>query len=271
MARASIPFRDSDAAFLSEGYWRTVRMLHLSADESVMEAATELLSGPYTGDRVLAADILAQAGTENPVRRVQAVKLLLPALESEAHPDALASMAVAFGHLQEERAVPLLANLAQHPTEVVRRGAAYGLCGQDAPAAIEALITLSADADTDVRNWATFGLGSQSLIDTVPLRDALAARLQDADDETREEALVGLALRGDLRIIPSFLHELSTSSPDVLKEWRLITDAAEAAAEAARKQPAREWCVLLEALAPLELAPATSIRDALKVCKALEP
>ncbi len=65
--------------------------------------------------------------------------------------------------------------------------------------ALNALIELSADADAKVRDWATFALGTLAEADSPALRDALAARLDDADEDTRMEAVHGLALRGDER------------------------------------------------------------------------
>ena len=53
-----------------------------------------------------------------------------------------------------------------------------GMLGHDSPAAVESLILLSADPDEDIRNWATFGLGSQAEgVDTPELREALVRRL----------------------------------------------------------------------------------------------
>ncbi len=50
-----------------------------------------------------------------------------------------------------------------------------------------------------MRDWATFGLGSQLAVDRPDLRAALLARLDDAHLDVREEAAVGLARRGDTR------------------------------------------------------------------------
>ena len=50
-----------------------------------------------------------------------------------------------------------------------------------------------------MRDWATFALGTLADEDTPALRDALAARLDDPDEDTRLEAVHGLALRGDHR------------------------------------------------------------------------
>jgi|RhiMetdeSRZDD1v2_1073273.scaffolds.fasta_scaffold80101_2 hypothetical protein len=49
------------------------------------------------------------------------------------------------------------------------------------------LIELSRDVEPGARDWATFGLGTYSKIDSPEIRAALLARLADEDDETRGE------------------------------------------------------------------------------------
>jgi HEAT repeat protein len=58
---------------------------------------------------------------------------------------------------------------------------------------------LTRDTDSEVRDWATFGL-AQSDADDAATRQALFARIDDLDDDTRAEAMYGLAKRGDERV-----------------------------------------------------------------------
>jgi HEAT repeat protein len=87
------------------------------------------------------------------------------------------------------------------------------------PRAIQTLIELSRDEIGRVRDWATFGLGSQvgdvdpdtqgeDVVDTPAVRDALADRLSDPDEDARCEAIVGLAMRRDPRVLPVLVQEL---------------------------------------------------------------
>jgi HEAT repeat protein len=82
---------------------------------------------------------------------------------------------------------------------------------------------LTSDVDSDVRDWATFNLGTQSRLDTPAIRAALWARVDDSDDEVRGEALCGLAEKGDRGVVDAVIRELfdERGSP-------LAVDAAEA-------------------------------------------
>jgi len=134
----------------------------------------------------------------------------------------LASVAIAFSHLSDERAVPALHDLRRHPDRHVRRGVTFGLLGLETDLAIEALIELTADSDPEVRDWATFGLGTQLDRDTPAIRTALVERLDDTDADARAEALRGLARREDPRTIPALLSALDDtdelSDPGMLEE-----------------------------------------------------
>jgi HEAT repeat protein len=92
---------------------------------------------------------------------------------------------------------------ASHPDPDVRLDATHALysCAGEKPPerALQALMALSADPDDEVRDWATFGLGTEIEEDGAQLRAALAARLGDPHLDVREEAAIGLARRGDSR------------------------------------------------------------------------
>ena len=266
-ALAAFRYRDSEDFMLSDAYWKPVRIFHCRADNPVMATANRLLSSEASANRVLAADILSQVAFGNEARRTEAADLLLPVFERETACEVLRAIASAFGHIKDERSVSRLVELCSHPDESLRYEVVFGLSGQDDKRAIESLIVLSSDPDDDVRNWATFGLGTQTEVDTPDLRNALIARLSDLDDETRDEALVGLARRGDTRTGPALLKEFESSSPELLEDRYLITDAANAAIEAAKKHPDKKWCLLLEKLQEVEIGDPAEIQAAIKACE----
>jgi HEAT repeat protein len=130
----------------------------------------------------------------------------------------------------------VLAQLANHASEDIRCALAYALGGRTDNVSIDTEIRLSGDQDVDSRNWATFAIGALLELDSPAIRDALAARLTDADDEVRGEAIGGLAKRQDERAVEGILRELE--QPDVMT---LAIEAAEA-------MPRREFLPGLERL-----------------------
>jgi methionyl-tRNA formyltransferase len=159
--------------------------------------------------RSVAAYVAGQLGA--PVRTMPAESAaFLEAMgDREGHPAVLAVIAEAFGQLGEPWGLSWLLRLRRHPDAGVRDGVVSALSGRSNPLATDALIELSADRDPAIRDWATFALGTLAAADSPALRDALAARLEDADPEARIEAVHGLALRGDARAVEPALALLA--------------------------------------------------------------
>jgi HEAT repeat protein len=193
-----------------DGAWEAIWALQERGDTSVFEAATALLGSASEKERGRGVDLLAQLGTPNPSPALSAscADAIVGALAVETSPSVLHSMGVALGHLRDARAVAALIPFTRHPAPKVRLGVALGLAPHPAPESVAALVTLSADSDDDVRDWATFALGQMADVDTPALRDALVRRLDDANPEARGEALAGLAQRQDARVLEPLRREL---------------------------------------------------------------
>jgi methionyl-tRNA formyltransferase len=190
-------------------------------DEEVLFRARAMAAESDPQARGVAACVLGQLGT--PVRTFPAESAA--ALESmaaaEQDPEVLAAVAYGLGHLGHAYGLDTLLRLAGHADPHVREGAATALAGRSDQAALDALIGLSRDDSTPVRDWATFALGTLAPQDTPELRDALAARVDDPDPQTRLEAVHGLALRGDRRAVEPALELLEAAGDgDTAGLWR---------------------------------------------------
>jgi len=195
--------------------WDAVTVLHFRATREVLEAALRLCKSESADERVLGANILGQLGIPDRAFPGESVSTLLGILESEQDPDVLQAACVALGHQGDTAAIGPLIKFKDHASEDVRHGVAFGLLGHRDAHAVEALIELSGDDDSDVRDWATFGLGAiLEDVDTPQLRDALFARLDDPDDDTRGEALSGLSRRKDARVLAPLMRELEDAAGD---------------------------------------------------------
>ena len=189
------------APYLSALGWR--------GTPDVLEALAPLADDPDPHARSVAAYVAGQLGA--PVRTLpEASGALLERMgEEESDPRVLAVIAEALGHLGEPWGLSWLLRLRSHPDAGVRDGVVAALAGRSDPLAVDALIELSADPDPAIRDWATFALGTLATQDSTELRDALVARLADADPDARIEAVYGLALRGDARAVEPALELLA--------------------------------------------------------------
>ncbi len=133
-------------------------------------------------------------------------------LECEQDHGVLQSIVVALSHLRLSEVIEPVLRFRDHVDPEVRHGVVLALMGHEDVQAIEALIELTRDPEAHVREWATFALGTQVEVDTPDLRDALMERVADNDDDTRCEALVGLARRGDRRVLPALQSSLASDS-----------------------------------------------------------
>jgi HEAT repeat protein len=162
--------------------------VHYPGGETEFRAGIQLLTSNDPVER--AVGVLAQLGWHDRVFLDASVDALLSAL-SDHDNSVVESVIFALGHRANPRAIPALLPFIDHTSADLRNAVVHGLMPHDIPQVVEALAKLSGDIDRDVRNWATFALGSQFESNSPSLRKALEERLADSDPEVRGEALVG--------------------------------------------------------------------------------
>jgi HEAT repeats len=193
-------------------YWNAVVALQWRGTLEVLDRASRLCQSRCPVECRLGAHILGQLGCPDRSFPKQCPQILLRMLEREEDNRVLCAILVALSHHRASEAIGPASRFRHHADHEVRYGVVLALTGYEDQEAHVVLIELTSDADAEVRDWATFALGTQSETDTPAIRDALAARLADIDIDTRCEALVGLARRRDQRALPSLHRELSGES-----------------------------------------------------------
>jgi len=168
-------------------------------NEETLEAMTALAADDDPELRELAAYVLGQLGTTTAALPAEQEAALRTMATREDNPHVLAAIICAFGHLGAPAGHDWLLAQRAHADTYVREAVAFALGGRRGEDTLAALIELSGDEDAKVRDWATFALGTLAEADNDALRNALAARLDDPDEDTRMEAVHGLVLRGDSR------------------------------------------------------------------------
>jgi HEAT repeats len=192
------------AAREREPFWETVQQAVAAVPvDEVLAVGVTFCRAEAAPLRATGAALLAQLCDAEDGVLDEAYAVLVQLLARETSPDVVRIALHGISLSRLAAAIPAVLPLVSHSAPGVRLDATHALtaCAGEPPSrpAVDALIRLSADADDAVRDWATFGLGSGLDADDDALRAALAARLDDAFLDVREEAAVGLARRGDAR------------------------------------------------------------------------
>lgn len=197
-------------------YWEAVRGLQRSEPAEVFRRLRPLATDANPRLRMLVPDTLRFLGGPTQPLLQQALGVVTEMLAAAQPADVIASIAAAFVDFQHPSALALLRPHLAHPDAGVRQCIVAAFL----PVANEALaelIALSSDTDADVRNWATFGLATHfpawsddNFVPSPERRDALWARHDDPHEETRLEAMVGLARMRDHRALQLIQRSLET-------------------------------------------------------------
>lgn len=199
-------------------------VLQCSDSSEVFEKAKELTQSQVGCDRALGYKLLMREPGQ--AFSSEAKEIVLDSFERENEADGLAMLAYAAMHLETDGRSKFLKTLVDHPSAAVREAVASSLGAQDDRQSISTLIKLTRDCCEDVRNWATFSLGALCHRNTAPVRDALFARLEDDHEETKYEAIFGLAVRKDPRVLQVVKEALQCK-----RVWSLALEAAEELAD----------------------------------------
>jgi HEAT repeat protein len=196
-------------------YWNIVMELQRRGNQEVFDSMVALCDTNSDDRKRLGLDVLAQLGFQSGrpflEQSLPVVERLADPAQSETVIDAAVS---ALGHLSDPRALPTILQFVSYRDSDVRFAVANALPSVSGDpvsgSALEALLKLMEDEDPRVRDWATFGLGSQlEQVDSPEVRQALWKRVGDPGGDTAGEALVGLAVRGDRGIVDQLESLLS--------------------------------------------------------------
>lgn len=192
-------------------YWNNIQELHSRATDDVFIKCCELVKSSNQKENIIGIDVLSQLGLERPFKK-ETVQLYFEILENQTDVKVLNSILTAIGHNNSETLtesqIAFLTNFKTHSEPDVRYGLVYSLLFIENKKAIETLIYLSDDKISWIRDWATFGIG-QIERNNKTIREALWKRVNDKHQDTKLEAIRGLAKRKDIRVKEIIKRELS--------------------------------------------------------------
>jgi len=218
---ASMPTATIDELFeqtLTRDYdndkaWHAIHSLRASGSHEIFDKAVAWCRSSEPLKRARGADFLSQFGhtaeNQTTLFAAESFPVLAGMLDSETDPVALSAIVTAFGHLDNPSIIPQILPFSYHPDTDVRYGLAFTLgCFANDERIVSTLIKLMSDKDSEVRDWATFGLGGLGDFDFPKIREALFKNMSDDDEDVREQAVVGLAKRKDPRSVPEVISAL---------------------------------------------------------------
>ncbi len=201
----------------------------MAAGRPALARAIELTLDERPRMRDMAATILGQAGGndhslpgQDRMSRMyyrEGVSELLRLMEQDPVADVRESAACALGFQAVPETLPALCRSAFDPSEQVRFGVAYalgcffsGIWEEESAAPYRGEVTatllrLMDDKSSHVRDWATFGM-HQGGHNTPEVRARLWKALEDTDPDVRGEAAEGLAIFGDISLLPRLMKLL---------------------------------------------------------------
>ncbi|MFK7748624.1 MAG: HEAT repeat domain-containing protein [Kordia sp.] len=198
-------------------YWNYITELRSRVNKKVYNIAFELTKSSIDKEKILGIYILAQLGFDPRFQQKKTILRYFYMLQEEQSPKVLVALFSSIAHNNHnlnEVQIEKLASFKNHPNIDVRFDLSLALSGIEHKTAIHTLIQLSKDKHHDVRNWATFGLGTQIETDTPEIRNALWQNIEDTHQDTRFEAMVGLANRKDQRIFSVLKTKLEAFDED---------------------------------------------------------
>ena len=192
-------------------FWDNIIELRKRPNKEVYNRAFELAKSSNEKEKIIGIYVLAQLGPNPRFQQKKTVDLYFKLLENEKSPKVISAILSSISHNNEilnEKQILKLIEFKKHTYSDVRFQLTLALSCLENENAIKTLIELSQDKYSDIRNWSTFGLGSQIEINNAEITKALWNRTNDKNQETKLEAIVGLANRKDSRIKEIIKREL---------------------------------------------------------------
>ena len=211
----------------SDAMWDHVFALRKQGTPSVLEKALAwcIDTDPY--HRSIGVSVLAQLGDTKNCYTDESSSMIRSMIRTEQDHEVITSLISAVHFRELPEGIPWLISLAQHPSEDIRWRVAWALPIPNIPdpdahqKSLQTLLRLLVDPEPLVRDWATFSL-SMTDDDSPQIREALLARLDDSDFNTRSEAAVGLAKRSEPRGLETLAKYLKSD-----RVGELFVEAAE--------------------------------------------
>ncbi|WP_299158800.1 hypothetical protein [uncultured Tenacibaculum sp.] len=212
-----------------KNYWNYVGELRKRKTNEIFKRSVLLTKSESAKERMIGTDVLSQFGFPR-LHKKEIITLFFDLLKSETNKNVINSILYGIGHNNEKltnKQVELLCSFQNHKSVYIKHSLIFSLLTIEKNSAIDTLIKLSNDKDPHIRDWSTFGIGSQIETDNEKIRTALWNRVSDKNNETKFEAILGLAQRKDKQIkevLKKELENIDENGSPILESIELLND-----------------------------------------------
>lgn len=191
--------------------WNNISELRKRATEEIYDQAYKLANSEIDKNKIIGIDVLAQLGFDPRIGQKKTVDLYFKLLENRQSDEVLFTIFFGISHNNEnltKNQVFKLIEFKNSENTDIRYSLVSALSGIENPKAIETLIELSEDRYSSIRNWSTFGIGTLYEKKNDRIINALWKRTKDKHQETKLEAIVGLANRNEIKVKELIIKEI---------------------------------------------------------------
>lgn len=190
--------------------WENIKILRTRPSRDLFKKCEELIKSNNYKDKLIGIDILAQLGIPPRPFIQETLKIYFDILKTETNPYIIKSTLYGISHNNDNLTntqIKKICDFQNTNNYIIKEGLVHALGFIENLESINILIKLTKDKSNYIRNWATFFIG-QSEIDNSIIRETLWNRIKDKHQETRFEAICGLAIRNEQNIIKIIKDEL---------------------------------------------------------------
>ena len=211
-------------------FWENIREIRSRPTKKVYQYAYKLSNSSLEKEQIIGIYVLAQLGYHPRMNKKKTLKLYFDLLKTNPTPKLLEALLSSIAHNNDSLSKSYISELIKfryHNYSDVRFQLTLALSGIEHEKAIETLIFLSTDKHSDVRDYATWSLGTQLDINSEKIINALWNRITDSDESTRFEAIYGLSKRKDIRIkemLKKELEDINNNGSQILESIEELND-----------------------------------------------
>ncbi|MCY0970016.1 hypothetical protein [Chryseobacterium wangxinyae] len=204
-------FERAHIAKTENNYWNQIFELRKFVGEKMIYQCFSLIDSEDLKSKQIGIDILSQLGINRKNFIKQLFERIFEIFEIFENEKLIYTSLIALGHNNQSlktKHFKALQKFKNSKSSKIRYALTFSLLGIEKKPAIDMLIKLAHDKSFKVRDWATFGLGTQLKTDNEEIRKILYKNASSKDDQIKQEAIKGLSNRDDERVDELILSEL---------------------------------------------------------------